>query len=104
MKKAGLGGMLTGKQKRYLRSLAHHIDPVYQIGKGGISGDLVRGVREALEARELIKVSILQNNTEDREQTARELAAATGAELVQLIGRTVVLYRESRDNKTIELP
>jgi len=85
-------------------ALAHHLDPIFQIGKGGISDELVRGVGEALEARELIKVSILQNNTEDREETARQLAEATGAELVQVIGRTIVLYRESRERKTIELP
>lgn len=99
-----MSAMLTGKQKRHLRSLAHHLDPIFQIGKGGISNELVRGVGEALEARELIKVSILQNNTDDREELARELAEATGAELVQVIGRTVVLYRESRENKKIELP
>lgn len=96
--------MLTGKQKRYLRSLAHHLDPIFQIGKGGINDQLVQGVQEALEARELIKVSILQNNMEDRDLTAQELAEQTGAELVQVIGRTIVLYRESVDNKKIELP
>lgn len=80
------------------------VDPIFQIGKGGISDKLVEGVRQALEGRELIKVTILQNNTEDRNETARVLAGATEAELVQVIGRTVVLYRESEENKTIELP
>lgn len=96
--------MLTGKQKRYLRGLAHHLDPIFQVGKGGISDKLVEGVRQALEGRELIKVTILQNNTDDRNETARALAEAAGAELVQVIGRTIVLYRESEENKTIELP
>lgn len=96
--------MLTGKQKRYLRSLAHHLDPVFQVGKGGVNDHLVRHIEEAIEKRELMKVNVLNNNIEDPKEIAAELAEQAGAELVQVIGKTIVLYKESRDNKTIELP
>lgn len=96
--------MLTGKQKRHLRSLAHHLDPIFQVGKGGVNDHLIRHISEALETRELIKVSILNNCMEDREEIAPALAEGSGAELVQVIGKTIVLYKESREHKTIELP
>jgi RNA-binding protein len=96
--------MLTGKQKRYLRSLAHHLTPIFQVGKGGVNDHLIRHIREALEVRELIKVSILQNNLDDKHEVAQALAQGAEAELVQLIGHTVVLYKESRENKQIQLP
>lgn len=96
--------MLTGKQKRYLRSQAHHLDPIFQVGKGGINDHMLKSIAEALEVRELLKVSILTNNDDDKNAVAEELAEGTGAELVQLIGKTVVLYKESRDNKKITLP
>lgn len=96
--------MLTGKQKRYLRSLAHHLDPIFQVGKGGVNDHLIRHVREALEVRELIKVSILNNCMDDRDGIAEELADGADAELVQVIGKTIVLYKTSKDHKKIELP
>jgi len=96
--------MLTGKQKRYLRSLAHHAKPVTQVGKGGVSDNMIEQINLALESHELIKVSILQNCEEDKHEVAADLAERSGAELVQLIGKQVVLYKESQDNKTIELP
>lgn len=96
--------MLTGKQKRFLRAEAHHLTPIFQVGKGGVNENMLTQIKEALEARELIKVSILQNNLDDKHEVAEELAAGAGAELVQLIGHTVVLYKESRENKTIQLP
>lgn len=96
--------MLTGKQKRYLRSLAHHVDPIFQVGKGGVNDHLIRHIEEALEARELIKVTVLNNSGEDRNEVGIELAEKAKAELVQVIGKIVVLYKESRDHKKIELP
>ncbi|MGZ0052835.1 ribosome assembly RNA-binding protein YhbY [Brevibacillus gelatini] len=96
--------MLTGKQKRFLRAEAHHLTPIFQVGKGGVNENMINQIKEALEVRELIKVSILQNNTDDKHEVAEELAAGAGAELVQLIGHTVVLYKESREHKTIQLP
>jgi len=96
--------MLTGKQKSFLRSEAHHLQPIFQVGKGGINPAMVKQIQEALEARELMKVSILQNNDDDKKEVATELAKETGAELVQLIGSTIVLYKESVNNKKISLP
>ncbi|MFD1864017.1 ribosome assembly RNA-binding protein YhbY [Planococcus chinensis] len=96
--------MLTGKQKRFLRSEAHHLDPIFQVGKGGVSGTMLRQIEEALEARELVKISILQNNEDDKNDVANQLAEGTAAELVQLIGHTVILYKQSVNNKRIELP
>lgn len=96
--------MLTGKQKRFLRSKAHHLTPIFQVGKGGVNGNMVKQIAEALEARELLKVSILQNCDEDRDTIAEELASGTAAELVQVIGNTIVLYKESVENKQIKLP
>jgi len=96
--------MLTGKQKRFLRSAAHHLDPVFQVGKGGVNEHLIRHIEEAIEKRELMKISVLNNNIEDPKVIGKELAEQSGSELVQVIGKTIVLYKESRDNKTIELP
>lgn len=96
--------MLTGKQKRYLRSLAHHLQPIFQVGKGGTNEQIIRHITDAIETRELIKLSVLNNCLDDPKQIGAELAADSGSELVQVIGRTIVLYKESRENKQIELP
>lgn len=96
--------MLTGKQKRFLRAEAHHLTPIFQVGKGGVNDEMTKQIREALEVRELIKVRILDNCEDDKQEVAEALAKGAGAELVQLIGLTVVLYKESRNNKKIVLP
>lgn len=96
--------MLTGKQKRFLRAEAHHLDPIFQVGKGGVNDQMLSQLRDVLEARELIKVRILDNCEDDKHEVAEALAAGTRAELVQLIGLTVVLYKESRNHKKIVLP
>lgn len=96
--------MLTGKQKRFLRGLAHNLDPIFQVGKGGVNEHLYTHVSEAIEKRELIKVSILNNNIDDPKEIAQAVADGAGAELVQLIGRTIILYKESQNYKQIELP
>ncbi|WP_079516432.1 ribosome assembly RNA-binding protein YhbY [Rossellomorea marisflavi] len=96
--------MLTGKQKRYLRSQAHHLNPIFQVGKGGVNENMINQIGEALEARELMKVSILQNCEMDKHEVAKALSKGARAELVQLIGHTVVLYKESKENKAIILP
>jgi RNA-binding protein len=96
--------MLTGKQKRFLRSKAHHLTPIFQVGKGGVNDNMLKQISEALEVRELLKVSILQNCDEDKDVVAEELSKGCRAELVQTIGKTIVLYKESRENKQIKLP
>jgi RNA-binding protein len=96
--------MLTGKQKRFLRSKAHHLDPIFQVGKGGVNENMIKQVTDALEARELFKISVLQNCEEDKDVVAEQLAAGTDAEIVQIIGNTIVLYKESAEKKQISLP
>lgn len=95
--------MITSKQRAYLRSLAVDEPTIMQIGKGGITENLIKTVSDALEARELVKLSTLENC----EYTAREVADALseelGAEVVAVLGRKLVLYRESVKRKRIEL-
>ncbi|UOQ86085.1 ribosome assembly RNA-binding protein YhbY [Gracilibacillus salinarum] len=95
---------LTGKQKRFLRAEAHHLNPIFQVGKDGVNENMIKQISEALEKRELIKVSILQNCMEDKNDVADALADGAEAFVVQLIGNTIVLYKESQENKQITLP
>lgn len=87
--------MLTGKQRSYLRSMANTMDPIFQIGKGGIGNNLVKQFNDALEARELVKATVLRNSEADAREICDEIAERTGAEVVQVIGNKFVLYRES---------
>ncbi|OLO38851.1 RNA-binding protein [Alkalihalophilus pseudofirmus] len=96
--------MLTGKQKRFLRSKAHHLTPIFQVGKGGVNNNMIKQIEDALEARELLKISVLQNCDEDKDEVASTLSKGTRAELVQVIGNTIVLYKESKENKQLDLP
>lgn len=96
--------MLKGKQKRFLRSEAHHLNPIFQVGKGGVNENMIKQISDALEARELFKVSVLQNCEDDKNVVAEQLVNGTGAELVQVIGNTIVLYKESKENKQLRLP
>lgn len=95
--------MITSKQRAYLRGLANTIPAIMQIGKGGISENLVKTVSDALEARELIKLTVLENSMETPRAMADALAEAVGADVVGVIGRKVILYRESVNHKKIEL-
>lgn len=81
-----------------------NMNPIYQIGKSCLTPEITEGVSEALEARELIKINVLQNCTDDPKQMAQMLAERTNAEVVQVIGKKIVLYRESKTKKKIELP
>lgn len=78
--------------------------PIFQIGKSGVSENLIKQTADALEARELIKLNILQNCMDDKKSVANLLSSGAKAEVVQIIGNTIVLYKESVENKTIELP
>lgn len=84
--------MLTGKQKRFLRSQAHHLRPIFQVGKDGVNENMITTINEALEKRELIKVAVLQNCLEETDDVAVALVEGTESELVQVIGHTIVLY------------
>lgn len=96
--------MLTSKQKKHLRSISHEVQPIFQVGKAGVSENMTKQIDEALEKRELIKVSILQNNFDDKNEVARQISEATDSHIVQVIGNTIILYKESIENKQIELP
>lgn len=96
--------MLTGKQRSYLKGLANNIDPIFQIGKNGLSDNFINQVEEAIETRELIKIKILQNSMLDPTEVANEIADRIDAEFVQSIGSRFVLYKESIENKKIQLP
>ena len=95
--------MLTSKQRAYLRGLANSEPAIMQVGKSGITDNLVKTVSDALEARELIKMSVLENCMETPKEMANALAAATNADVVGVVGRKIILYRESVNNKKIEL-
>jgi RNA-binding protein len=95
---------LSGKAARYLRGLGHHLDPVVQIGKEGITTGLVTATKEALLAHELIKVRVLAEAPLDRKQAAEELANLSGAALAQTLGRTLLLYRRHPNKPKIVLP
>ncbi|MDN5292760.1 MAG: RNA-binding protein [Eubacteriales bacterium] len=88
---------LTGKQKRYLRSLAVKEEPILQIGKGGINEAVIKQLDDALEARELVKVRLLRNCPLTQEEAGEKMAEATGACLVQVVGSVLVFYRPSRE-------
>lgn len=93
--------MLTTKQKAYLRSLAQTERPIFQVGKDSISDNLVKTVCDALRVRELIKVSILKNAPGDVKEIAFDLARLTKSELIQVIGRQVVLYKKAKEPKIL---
>ena len=99
---------LTGKQKRFLRSQAHHLTPIFQVGKGGLNDDMVKQIGEAVEKRELIKVSLLQNTDEEVDDVALALEKALKVNAVQVIGRVIVLFKPSSQEKyqriSTELP
>ncbi|NLJ98661.1 MAG: ribosome assembly RNA-binding protein YhbY [Tissierellia bacterium] len=96
--------MLTGKQRSYLKSMANTMDPIFQVGKSGITDNFIKQIDEALEARELLKVKVLNNSLLEAKEVANDLAEKLDAEFVQSIGNKFVLYRESKENKKISLP
>ncbi len=91
---------MTGKERAAYRAQANHLEPLFQVGKGGMSDALIKQTDDALRARELIKIKVLlESSPITPRQTADELAAATGAEVIQVIGGVIVLYRESPELK-----
>ncbi|MGI6085562.1 MAG: ribosome assembly RNA-binding protein YhbY [Acetivibrionales bacterium] len=96
--------MITGKQRSYLRGLANDIPVIFQIGKNGIDNNVIRQFEEALEARELVKANVLKNSLYTSREACEEIAHAIDAEIVSVIGNKFVLYKQSKNNKIIELP
>lgn len=95
--------MLNGKQKRYLRSEAHHLNAIFQIGKDGVSHNQIKGISDALEAHELIKVKLLDTCPDTVNTVALEISVQTKAEVIQIVGHTIVLYKSS-DKRLYKLP
>lgn len=95
--------MLNSSQRAYLRGLSNELNAIFQIGKGGISDEMCRQISNALEARELIKIKVLQNSDYSAAEAAKVVAEATNADVVASVGSKFVLYRESENNKRIFL-
>ncbi len=95
---------MTSKQRAYLKGLAMNTEPIMQIGKATLTPEITKSVDEALEARELIKLNVLKNCIADPRDIAEVVAERTHSEVVQVIGKKIVLYRESKKKKKIELP
>lgn len=95
---------MTSKQRAYLKGLAMTTEPIFQVGKASLTPELLDAIREALEARELIKISVLKNCADDPREIAAVMAERTQSEVVQVIGKKIVLYKESKNKKKIVLP
>lgn len=94
--------MLTGKQKRLLRSEANQMKPIFQVGKTGINENMIKQINVTIEKRELIKITVLNNCPLNKEEVAKQLSSHTDSEVVQIIGNNIVLYRKSKDNNNVE--
>lgn len=95
---------LTSKQRAYLRSLAHNLEPIFQVGKASVTPEMTQAIADALEARELIKISVLKNCFDEPMAIADVLAERTKSCVVQVVGKKITLYKESKNKKKIELP
>lgn len=96
--------MLSGKQRAYLRGLANNMAPIFQIGKNGIEDAFLNQLEEALEARELIKIKVLENSGLVAREASNEICERIGCEGIQAIGSKIVLYKKSEKKPVIELP
>ncbi len=95
---------MNSKQRAYLKSLASNLNPVFQIGKSTLTPEITEAIRECFNTHELIKISVLNNCLESPKEMAQIIADRTGSEVVQVIGKKIVLYKEDKKNKKIELP
>ena len=91
--------MITGKQRAFLRKISHDLSPVFQIGKDGVTDELLTGISQALNKREIVKISILETALLDTRETCDAVAAKLGAEAVQAIGNKFIIYRRSDEGK-----
>lgn len=96
--------MITSKQRAYLRSIAQNLTPIFQVGKNGVTDNQVEQLIAALEAREIIKITLHDSTPEDKNAISNKIAEETGAEIVQIIGKKLTIYKKSTKNPKIELP
>ncbi|MFD2829549.1 ribosome assembly RNA-binding protein YhbY [Corticicoccus populi] len=94
---------LTSSEVKQLKKSAHHLKPIFQIGKNGVTDNFINQISDVLEKRELIKVSVLQNCLEDKDVIADDISRQTSSHIVTIIGNTIILYKESVNHKQIEL-
>lgn len=95
---------MTSKQRAYLKGLAMDLDSTFQIGKASLTPEFVETIAEGFNKRELLKISVLKNCADDPRAIAEMLAGRTHSQVVQVIGKKIVLYKENKDHKKIELP
>ena len=95
---------MTSKQRAYLKGLAMNIEPIFQVGKSSITPEYVEAVSEAFNTKELIKLTVLKNCMDDPKEIAETLAGRTESEVVQVIGKKIVLYKANKDKPKILLP
>jgi RNA-binding protein len=95
---------MTTKERAYLKGLAMNLDAIFQVGKGRVTPQNTAAIEEALEANELIKISVLNNCLEDPKEIAQTIAERTNSQVVQVIGKKIVLYRKSKTKPKIEFP
>lgn len=95
---------MTSKQRAYLKSLASRLDPVFQVGKSSLTPQVTEAIGEAFNTRELLKVAVLKNCLDDPRKIAEMIAERTHSQVVQVIGKKIVLYKPDRDNPRIQLP
>ena len=95
---------MTSKERAYLRGLANTIDAIFQVGKGGISDVLLEQLNNAIEARELIKITVLETAPGSAKELAEEIAKGTNSVVVQTVGNKITLFRQKKKNSKIELP
>lgn len=95
---------MTSKQRAYLRGLANTIDPIFQIGKNGLSENLIKQLNDALEARELIKITVLETAPENVKDLGNEISEKTNSVFVQSVGNKITLFRKREKNSKIDLP
>lgn len=95
---------MTSKQRAYLKSLASNLDPIFQVGKSSLTPQVTEAIGEAFNTRELIKIAVLKNCLDDPREIAEMVAERTHSQVVQVIGKKIILYKPDRDNPRIQLP
>ena len=95
---------MTSKQRAYLKSLASSLNPIFQVGKSSLTPEFIKGIDEAFNTRELIKIAVLKNCLDDPNEIAQTIAERTRSQVVQVIGKRIVLYKPDKKNPKIILP
>lgn len=95
---------MTSKQRAYLKSLASNLEPIFQVGKSSLTPEFTEAILESFNNRELIKIAVLKNCMDDPKEIAQVLAERSHSEVVQVIGKKIILYKPDKKNPKIELP